>query len=180
MAAYKEIVTKAIVGKGKKSFKNTYTAQADNEPSTILGCWIINHNFKGSKINNQIGVTGSYDVNIWYSYDNDSKTAVINKKIDYEDLFNVTIKEDANIDNNTDIIVRCLKQPSCSDVNIKDGKTVSFNIEKELGVEVVGESKIKIATIDGEEPWEELSDNDVMKEIDESIDENYIKEETTK
>lgn len=43
MAAYKEIVTKAIIGKGKKYFKNDYTLTPEEKPSTILGCWIINH-----------------------------------------------------------------------------------------------------------------------------------------
>ena len=49
MASYKEIVTKAVVGKGKKYFKNTYTIEATTKPSTVLGCWVINHKFKGYK-----------------------------------------------------------------------------------------------------------------------------------
>ena len=81
MAVFKEIVTKAIVGKGKKYFKNNYSIKADDNPSTVLGCWVINHKFKGYKSGDKIGVDGSYDVNIWYSYDNDSKTTVINKKV---------------------------------------------------------------------------------------------------
>lgn len=43
MSSYKEIVTKAVVGKGKKYFNNTYTIEATNKPSTVLGCWVINH-----------------------------------------------------------------------------------------------------------------------------------------
>lgn len=43
MAAYKEIVTKAVVGKGKKYFKNNYTIEANDTPTTVLGCWVINH-----------------------------------------------------------------------------------------------------------------------------------------
>lgn len=43
LSAYKEIVTKAIIGKGKKYYKNTYTIDTENEPSTVLGCWVINH-----------------------------------------------------------------------------------------------------------------------------------------
>ena len=41
--AYKEIETKAIIGKGRKKYKNSYQVEALQEPSTILGCWIINH-----------------------------------------------------------------------------------------------------------------------------------------
>lgn len=175
MASYKEIVTKAIVGKGKKYFKNTYTIDTELEPTTVLGCWVINHKFKGYKTGKEIGVDGSYDVNIWYSYDNDSKTSVINKTINYNDLFNVKVKENADLSNNTDIIVRTLKQPTCSKVDI-NGNSITFNIEKELGVEIVGDTKVKIAIEDDEEPWDILEDDTIeedLKKIDE-IKEEYL------
>jgi spore coat protein E len=178
VAAYKEIVTKAVVGKGKKHFKNTYTVETENEATTVLGCWVINHKFKGYQADDKVGVNGSFDINIWYSYENDSKTAVINQTINYNDTFNVRVREDADLSGDTDIIVRSLKQPTCSEVNIKDGKTISFNIEKELGVEIVGETKMKIAIEEEEEPWEEIVDEvdeETLNEIDEKVDENYIK-----
>jgi len=76
--------------------------------------------------------------------------------------------------------VRTLKQPTCFKVNIEDGKTISFDIEKELGVEIVGETKVKIAVEEDEEPWDEIIDDadDVLSEIDDAIDENYINENT--
>ena len=44
MNNYREIVTKAVVSKGKKLFSSTNSVTVNN-PSTILGCWVINHNF---------------------------------------------------------------------------------------------------------------------------------------
>lgn len=176
MASYKEIVTKAIVGKGKKFFTNNYTIKTENVPTTVLGCWVINHKFKGYKSSDKIGVDGSYDVNIWYSYDNDSKTTVISEKIEYNDLFNVKARENADTSSDTDIIVRTLKQPSCSKVNI-NGSSINFEIEKELGVEIVGETKMKISVEEDEEPWDELFEEmneEVETEIDESVNENYM------
>lgn len=177
MALYKEIVTKAIIGKGKKYFKNNYSLEAPDRPTTVLGCWVINHQFKGYKSGDKIGVDGSFDVNIWYSYDNDSKTTVVNKKVEYNDLFNVKIKENADLSADTDIIVRTLKQPTCSKVNITDNGTITFDIEKELGVEIVGETKVKIAIEEDEEPWEEIDDDvteETLDEIDHNVDEDYI------
>lgn len=176
MASFKEIVTKAVVGKGKKYFKNSYTVKCDNTPTTVLGCWVINHKFKGYKSGDKIGVDGSFDINIWYSYDGDSKTAVINKKIEYNDLFNVKIRDNSDLSGDTDVIVRCLNQPSCFSVKI-DGDDISFDIEKELGVEIVGETKVKISVEDDEEPWDEIVDDvddDTLNEID-AVDEDYIK-----
>ena len=43
MAYFKEIVTKAVVGKGKKATTQKYTIVPDQTPNTVLGCWIINH-----------------------------------------------------------------------------------------------------------------------------------------
>lgn len=173
MASYKEIVTKAIIGKGKKNFLNNYSITASDIPTTVLGCWVINHKFKGYKSGDKIGVDGSYDVNIWYSYDNDSKTTVISEKIEYNDLFNVKVKENSDLSGDTDIIVRTLKQPTCSKVNIENN-VINFDIEKELGVEIVGETKMKISVEDEEEPWDEILDmEEVESEID-KVDENYI------
>ena len=176
MPLFKEIVTKAVIGKGKKLFKDNYTIQVENEPTTILGCWVINHKFKGYKTNEKIGVSGSYDVNIWYSYDNDSKTTVVNKNISYDDTFNVKLRENADLSSDTDIIVRTLKQPNCSGVNI-NGKDIIFDIEKELGVEVVGETKVKIAIEEDEDPWDIIDDELSSKDIEEinNINDDFIK-----
>lgn len=43
MANYREIVTKAVIAKGKKLFTTNNTVKVDKNPSTILGCWVINH-----------------------------------------------------------------------------------------------------------------------------------------
>lgn len=176
MALYKEIVTKAIIGKGKKAFKNNYVITPTDTPTTVLGCWVINHKFKGYKSGDKIGVDGSFDVNIWYSYDNDSKTTVVNQKIEYNDLFNVRLKENADLNGDTDIIVRTLNQPSCTGVKIEENGEISFDIDKELGVEIVGETKVKIAIEEDEEPWDDIDDEvseEILEEID-KIEEDYI------
>ncbi len=176
MAAYKEIVTKAIIGKGKKSFKNNYDIEVEQSPSTVLGCWVINHKFKGYKTGEQIGVSGSYDVNIWYSYENDSKTMVVNKKVEYNDTFHVRLRNNADLSEDTDIIVRTLYQPNCSDVRI-EGNKILFTIEKELGVEIVGETKMKIAIEEDEDPWDVIEDEvseEELNTIDEEVKEEYL------
>ena len=177
MAIYKEIVTKAIVGKGKKYFKNNYTFEVEDNPTTVLGCWVINHKFRGYKSGEKIGVDGSYDVNIWYSYDNDSKTAVVSKKIDYNDLFNVKIRDNTDLSGDTDVIVRTLNQPNCIKVLVDAQGNINFDIEKELGVEIVGETKMKIAVEEDEEPWDVIEDEvteEILEEIEENVKEEYL------
>ena len=178
MSTYKEIVTKAVVGKGKKYYKNTYTVNTDNNPDTVLGCWVINHKFSGSEENGKIVINGSFDVNLWYSYDNNTKTSVITKNIPYKEVVTVSQKETTD-SSKKDIIVRSLKLPSCISAK-EDGSSINIEIEKELGVEVVGDTKVKVAIEEDEEPWDDLPEEvteDTEKEIEENIDPDYIKEE---
>ena len=178
MSTYKEIVTKAVVGKGKKYYKNTYTVNTDNNPDTVLGCWVINHKFSGNEENGKIVINGSFDVNLWYSYDNNTKTSVITKNIPYKEVVTVSQKETTD-SSKKDIIVRSLKQPSCISAK-EDGSSINIEIEKELGVEVVGDTKVKVAIEEDEEPWDDLPEEvteDTEKEIEENIDPDYIKEE---
>ncbi len=170
MAVYKEIVTKAVIGKGKKSFSDSYTVTPETIPTTVLGCWVINHTFKGYPNSGKIVIDGSFDVNIWYSYDNDTKTNVISKKITYTNTSIVNVKN-GEITPDTEVIVRSLKQPTCKKVEIKDND-ITFTIEKELGIEIIGDTKAKILVEDDDESWDTL--DDVEEQIDNEVNENYI------
>lgn len=172
MASYREIVTKTVLGKGKKAFTTNNKIDLENEASTILGCWVINHKFSGEKNNDKVNIVGSYDINIWYSYDNDTKTDVIKKTDTYNET--VTIKNNNDI-TNEEVIIRSLKQPSCTNVEI-DGNTINYTINKELGIELIGDEKVKIETSDEEDPWDEIID-DTDKVIEEEVKEDYIDED---
>ena len=173
--AYKEIVTKAVIGKGKKKYKDTYQVAVEQTPSTILGCWIINHNFQGKEINQKVAITGSFDANVWYSYDNDTKTTVVTKNITYTAEESLTV-EQKGIDNK-DIIIRSLKQPTCTSAK-EDGKIINLEIEKELGIEIIGDTKVKISLVEEEEVWDNLDDKKTS-ELD-KINTNYINKDITK
>ena len=61
--------------------------------------------------------------------------------------------------------------------------TISYDIEKELGIEIVGDAKVRIAVDENEDEWDEIIDeqeeDELMNEIDKNVDENYIKEADT-
>ena len=174
--AYKEIVTKAVIGKGKKNYKEKYQVEVEQTPTTILGCWIINHNFQGKEANDKIAITGSFDANVWYSYDNDTKTTVVTKTLNYNAEEKLTIGQQEVV--NKDIIIRSLKQPTCISAK-EDGKLINLEIEKELGIEIIGDTKVRISSVDDEEDtWDILGDNK-ESELD-KINQNYINEEITK
>ena len=135
----------------------------------------MTHNFLAKEIDNKIIINGSFDVNVWYSYDNDTKTTVVTKKIDYIE------EEKLNVGNenvvNKDVIVRSLKQPTCISAK-EDGNVINLEIEKELGLEIIGDTKVKIASVEEEDNWDILDDSE-DNEID-KINTNYLNEEIIK
>ncbi len=179
MAQYKEIVTKAVIGKGKKTFKNKYNITVDDDIDTVLGCWVINHNLFGNNNNGSVLIQGNFDVNIWYSYDNNTKTNVITDRINYVENVKVGLKNEATLTNNSEIIIKSLRNPNCVDVNVEDN-TINYEIEKELGIEIIGDTKVRIFVEDEEEDYdiieEEKTAEEVDKEIDEEVTEEFLSE----
>ena len=92
---------------------------------------------------------------------------------------NIKLRNDAEMDYNSEIIVRSLTQPTVTNVSIEDNK-VKLDVTKELGIEIVGDTKVKISVEDDEDEYEEIEDdkedeiNKALKEIDEQVDENNI------
>ena len=172
MANYKEIVTKAVIGKAKKTNSMHFSFTPDETVDTVLGCWVINHTFSGTNQSGKVGVTGSFDVNVWYAYDNDTKTKINTKKFGYNELLNVPLKDEATLTNTSEIIVRSLKQPTVTNVSVSDGNIV-LDIEKELGVEIVGDTKIKVPVEDTYDDYEEIVDEGEVENIDE-VNEEYL------
>ena len=178
MAVFKEIVTKAVIGKAKKTSKTVCEITPEITPDTILGCWVINHEFSGLNSGGNVKVNGSFDVNVWYSYDNNTKTSVITDRFSYNETMNMTLKDNSKLTNNSEIIVRSLKQPTVTDVNIDNG-VVKMNVEKELGIEIVGDTMVKVSVEEDEDDYEVLEDETTLqeeetKEIDE-VTTDYLK-----
>lgn len=172
--AYREIISKAVISKGKKVFSQKDEIKVSNLPTTVLGCWVINHKFSGIKQNNKVVIDGSYDVNIWYSYDNDTKTDVVKSSHTYQEI--VKMRDINNNYDNTSIVLRSLTDPKCTSVNIDNDK-IKYQVDLELGIELVGDVKVKIAVDDNLDDYMEIMEEDnVLEEIDNTVDPNYLKE----
>ena len=56
---------------------------------------------------------------------------------------------------------------------------ISYTIEKELGIELVGDTKVKIQIDEEEDPWEDIVESSEKQdsEIENSVSEDFIKED---
>ncbi len=156
----REIYTKAIVAKGKKLSKCTYTFTLNNEPNNILGCWITNHHYEATISNKIPKIVGTYDVHIWYSYRDELDSIVEKHQVSYMDDMQVSKKEDRDFEASDELKARCKEIPKCLSAHSHD-KIVSVEIEKEMQIEISGETCIKVEVKDGEEVWDEFEDIEI-------------------
>ena len=68
---------------------------------------------------------------------------------------NMKLENTSKLNNKSDIIVRSLTQPTVTDVKIENG-TVKMNVQKELGIEVVGDTMVKVSVEEDEDDYEIL------------------------
>ena len=69
MSEIREIVTKAVVAKGKKLFRINELVPLTETAEKILGCWIVNNEITTELLENKVKINGSFEINIWYAYD---------------------------------------------------------------------------------------------------------------
>lgn len=167
----REIVTKAVVGKGKKIIQRTDEVVASNEPFSILGCWVINHDFQGTLDDNVVTVEGTYEINIWYSYDNNTKTDIARGEVNYLKKINTkTIVQDINKDTR-EIIIETIQEPTCTNASI-NGTSICVDVCFELLASIIGETRVRVAILD-QIDCTDYTDDD----FEDEINENFISEE---
>ncbi|MGJ7920978.1 outer spore coat protein CotE [Neobacillus sp. LXY-4] len=149
MGEYREIITKAVVAKGRKFTQSKHTVCPAHNPSSILGCWIINHKYEAKKVGNTVEIDGTYDINVWYSYSDNTKTEVVTERVSYTDVVKLKHRDPGCLDDN-EVIARVLQQPNCCEAVISSsGKKIVVHVEREFLVEVIGETKICVAVSPG-------------------------------
>ncbi|MBN6887252.1 spore coat protein E [Cytobacillus horneckiae] len=158
MGNFREIITKAVVAKGRKYIQSNHTICPKHHPSSILGCWIINHTFEAKKVGKKVEICGYFDINVWYSYNDNTKTEVVTERIDYKDVIKVKYRDPDSLDD-LEVVAKVLQQPNCCEATIsQNGNKIIVHVEREFLVEVIGETKVCVAVhdpcdCDDDEDW---------------------------
>ncbi len=98
MGEFREIITKAVVAKGRKYTQSKHSICPDHHPSSILGCWIINHKYEAKMVGRTVEITGTYDINVWYSYSDNTKTEVVTERVGYTDTIKLKHRDPGSLD----------------------------------------------------------------------------------
>lgn len=144
--SYREIITKAVCGKGKKRFTCTDEIKPNYVPTSVLGCWIINHVYEATrKCNKTVEVNGSYDINIWYAYDDNCKTEVNKVTIDYCDTIELSERDRNCLHESEEVFAKVIRQPNCIDCKLSEcGQSIIVKTEREMLVQIIGETKVNV------------------------------------
>ncbi|GGH88782.1 spore coat protein E [Pullulanibacillus pueri] len=170
---YREIITKAICGKGKKFSQTAHSISPTHKPSSILGCWVINHKFRTHYNKDVVVVEGTYDINTWYSYSNNTKTEVVTETVSYRDEIALTIKDKNVLSDKMDVYAHELQEPNSLEANISpNGNKIVVQVEREFLVELVGDTKVKVQ-VDEDGVLEEDWDDD-LDEAFEDLDSEFL------
>ena len=172
MPNYREILTKAIIAKGYKAFSDERSIQVEEEISRSLGCWVINHKSDILREGNQVFVTGSYQVFLWYGFDHDTNCKLINQTFDFKDEVPYVFSDDAeDLNEKHEIKKYVSKQPTCVYLN-HEGNTIHFKVERAYSIDLIGETKLTIKV--NENTKKEETD------LDSQINTDYILEKKQK
>lgn len=141
---YREIITKAVCGSGRKNVKTTNHVLPLHEPTNILGCWIINHDYHAHRIDDSVvEVHGTYDINVWYSYEDETSTDVEKEIVDYCDVIELSNKDKHCYFHEDEVITEVIRHPNCLQCNLEDGR-IAVKVEREFAVNVIGETKVHV------------------------------------
>lgn len=163
---YRQIVTKAVVGKGRKFSQSTHALRPAENIHTILGAWVINHNYDCNKLGEAVEVNGTYDINIWYSTKGNTGTDVVKETVRYSEQIPLGYFDRNAREATVSVSATATQAPNCVEASIashSDG--VLVRVEKEFVVEMVGETKVCVAVY----PLElaEVDDKDIASYNDE-------------
>ncbi|MGN7389161.1 outer spore coat protein CotE [Bacillus safensis] len=168
MSEYREIITKAVVAKGRKFTQSTHTISPSQKPTSILGGWIINHKYDAEKVGKTVEIEGTFDINVWYSYADNTKTEVVTERVKYVDIIKLRYKDKNFLDDEHEVIAKVLQQPNCLEVTIyPNGNKIIVQAEREFIAEVVGETKI---VVEVDSSWKEKDDHEWEEEVDEELE----------
>ncbi len=166
MSDFREIYTKAVCGKGKKFSQTAHSVTPTHKPSSVLGCWVINHKTRSNYRKDVVVVEGTYDINIWHSYNNNTKTEVVTETVTYRDEIALSIKDKNVASEQMEVVQHVLQEPNSLDAEISPNGKIVVQVEREFLVEVIGETKIKVSV----DPDDALEDEDWDEELDESFE----------
>lgn len=164
----REIITKAVCGKGRKFSQVTHNVTPPHKPSSILGAWIINHQYDADRSGEGIEVVGTYDINIWYSYDKNTKTDVAKETVSYVELVPLSYLDTKHRASTEEVSAEATQEPNCVEAHVNGNGGVTIRVEREFHAELVAETKVCVVICGN--GCDDFEDKDIHFEAGDEMD----------
>lgn len=152
----RQIITKAVTGRGRKFSQATHSIHPPDQISSILGAWIINHKYEANRVGDIIEVSGSYDINMWFSFNQNTKTEVANHTVRYVEQVPLSYFDSNVREGTTEVSAVATQPPNCIEATISPDGSCLVRVEREFYVEMVGETKVCVLVSPaGCEDWDD-------------------------
>ncbi len=151
----REIITKAVCGFGDKCFQYAKTLRLpdDESLSCILGTSITRVALPEPKEmvlptrdDVRVPVGGSFDINVWYSYNNRADTAVLRDRITVSEYLPVTT---TSILAGDEVKARLalVRGPECASVEAQDEGAINLTLVFGVQAEIVAETNVAVQVV---------------------------------
>lgn len=145
MGRCREIYCKTVTGKGRLQTKSKHELQPEERVSHILGCWVMNSTVHAEKHGGHVHLTGSYEINVWFAYDENQRTDVAKHKVHFDEKVDIKPHQGAWKRGECDIRVKTVQPPACLRAELEhDGESVRVIVESEYKVEIISEAKVLV------------------------------------
>ncbi|NPV70322.1 MAG: outer spore coat protein CotE [Firmicutes bacterium] len=151
----REIITKAVCGFGEKSFQYMKLLRLpENEVLTrVLGASITRVVLPEPKEMTlptrgemYVPVAGSFDINVWYAYNDHLDTAVLRDRVTVSEMLPTTITSTLAGDE-VRARVALTRPPECTLAEAEDEGTIKVVVVFDVQAEIIAETKVAVQVI---------------------------------
>lgn len=173
MSTSKTILVKAVIGKGFKTSTKSFSLTTTNVPDSVLGCWVINHTWDGESNGEFVEIIGSYEIHLWYAFDEDRQTEVMSQVVEYTEKVKVRIFNEDERRPDSEIQIDTTTEPVCINIDVvKENNTVRLDIETSFAVRELAELYLNVDAYseDMVDYGDEFLDDDEFEDLNDFID----------
>jgi len=132
---YRKIKTIVICGSGAGQFQREITVTTNQSVSAVLGCWAVDHVYTGTLSGNEVLISGVYTLNIWYSYDEFTRTEVVSEQVHYNENVSLDYWDPKCSSTTFPVKASVMVQPDCTEAEIS-GNDVTLSVNYTYDVEL--------------------------------------------
>jgi spore coat protein E len=179
---FREIFVKTVCGEGDENVTESRSFHPNHNPTKVLGTAITENEFKAEYVDGAVVIKGTYEMNIWYAYNEGRDTALLAVPVEYEDKVPLR-RNEATGDAVSEVRVWNTYGPKVTDSEVC-GSDIVITCSRTWHAEIVGEAALCVKVypgqcdVDSSDDKEYLTD-DVEEEFGEDDELEIADEDTT-